>query len=49
MLLTGECCCDGTDRVVLVGWYLQVSVGWMVLTGVCCFDGIDRGELVGWY
>jgi hypothetical protein len=32
MLLIRECCCDGTDRGVLVGWCLQESVVGKLLT-----------------
>jgi hypothetical protein len=34
MVLTGERWWDGSDRVVLVGWYLQGIVAWME-TDVC--------------
>jgi hypothetical protein len=37
MLLTRECC-DGTDRGVLVLWYLFASVDGMVLTRELCWD-----------
>jgi hypothetical protein len=36
MIPTCECWLDGNDRGILVGWYLEGSVGWMELTGDCC-------------